>query len=65
MMIESPCKDCRDRELHCHGKCEKYIEYKVAASDERKAIDRKRQKYTDVSNYIKERKEKARKRLKH
>ena len=23
-----PCKDYPDRDEHCHGKCEKYIEYK-------------------------------------
>ena len=21
---QSPCKDCEDREVGCHGKCEKY-----------------------------------------
>ncbi len=24
----SPCKDCEDRILHCHSKCEKYAEYR-------------------------------------
>lgn len=23
-----PCKDCRDRELECHGKCERYKQWK-------------------------------------
>lgn len=24
----APCKDCLDRYIGCHGKCEKYLEYK-------------------------------------
>ena len=24
----APCKDCKDRHVGCHGKCEKYLEYK-------------------------------------
>lgn len=24
----APCKDCKDRHIGCHGKCEKYLEYK-------------------------------------
>lgn len=23
-IIDSPCKDCRDRTLGCHGNCKKY-----------------------------------------
>ena len=25
--VESPCKGCTDRILHCHGTCGKYKEY--------------------------------------
>ena len=28
--IVAPCKDCPDRKLGCHSKCEKYKEYKLA-----------------------------------
>lgn len=24
-----PCKDCTDRQVGCHGKCEKYIQWKT------------------------------------
>lgn len=24
----APCKDCKDRHVGCHSKCEKYLEYK-------------------------------------
>ena len=27
-MDGAPCKDCKDRHIGCHGKCEKYLEYK-------------------------------------
>lgn len=27
-MLVAPCKDCRDRELGCHSKCIKYMEFK-------------------------------------
>jgi HKD family nuclease len=23
----APCRNCPDRELHCHGKCEKYKKF--------------------------------------
>lgn len=25
--MRAPCKDCKDRELGCHSKCEAYIEW--------------------------------------
>lgn len=28
MKIQTPCKNCIDRELNCHSKCQKYLEYK-------------------------------------
>lgn len=27
--LNSPCKDCHDRTVGCHGKCEKYKAYRV------------------------------------
>lgn len=26
-MLKPPCKDCEDREIGCHGKCEAYMEW--------------------------------------
>ena len=26
--VLSPCKDCKERQQHCHSKCEKYKAYK-------------------------------------
>jgi hypothetical protein len=26
--MDAPCKDCKDRTLHCHSKCEKYLKFR-------------------------------------
>ena len=28
MAVTAPCKDCADREVGCHSKCEKYLEFR-------------------------------------
>ena len=39
----APCKDCKDRHVGCHGKCEKYLEYKkeLQKAKHREKIDKK------------------------
>lgn len=32
--MKAPCKDCEKRYIGCHGRCEKYLEFKKA-NDER------------------------------
>ena len=32
--MKAPCKDCEKRYIGCHGRCEKYLEFK-RANDER------------------------------
>ena len=32
MKIHAPCRDCPDRALGCHSKCERYAEYKKKIS---------------------------------
>lgn len=32
--MKAPCKDCEKRYVGCHGRCEKYLEFKKA-NDER------------------------------
>lgn len=27
-MVQPPCKDCPDRQVGCHAKCEKYIAFR-------------------------------------
>ena len=43
-MIHNPCKDCTDREVGCHGKCDKYAQYRKDL-DKSKAI---RKKYATI-----------------
>lgn len=40
----SPCKDCEDRNVGCHSKCEKYIEFK-RMRDERKTENKIKREY--------------------
>jgi hypothetical protein len=35
-MSKAPCKDCKERELGCHAKCEKYIDFKQEREQENK-----------------------------
>ena len=39
----APCKDCKDRHIGCHSKCEKYLEYKkeLQKAKHREKIDKK------------------------
>lgn len=41
--FEAPCLNCQDRQIGCHGKCEKYLKY---AAKERRAKYLKYQKET-------------------
>ena len=34
--IQSPCKECQDRDVLCHSKCEKYKEYRAKHEAESK-----------------------------
>lgn len=36
MVIKNACKDCPDRAVGCHSKCEKYIEFKNQMSEVKK-----------------------------
>ena len=35
-MVDMPCKDCKDRYLGCHGKCEKYLTLKKLNDEQRR-----------------------------
>lgn len=37
MRVQSPCKDCSDRELGCHSTCKRYIQFQEANQAETKA----------------------------
>ena len=31
--MKAPCKDCEKRYIGCHGRCEKYLEFKKANNE--------------------------------
>ena len=31
--MKAPCKDCEKRHVGCHGRCEKYLEFKKANNE--------------------------------
>ncbi len=31
--MKAPCKDCEKRYVGCHGRCEKYLEFKKANNE--------------------------------
>lgn len=35
-MRPSPCKDCQDRVVGCHSKCEKYATYRAGVEKDKK-----------------------------
>ena len=39
-MIKCPCYKCKDREVGCHGKCQKpeYLQYEIEAEERRRLI---------------------------
>ena len=47
MMLHSPCKNCAERILHCHGTCSKYLEY-YKANEKAKAERIKAKKERDL-----------------
>lgn len=41
-MIKSPCKNCNDRFIGCHGSCCKYLEFKSISNYEKSIIHKKK-----------------------
>lgn len=52
----SPCLNCPDRHLHCHGNCEKYKAYK-ATLEEHREIERA---HVEEGNFLREMKKAVR-----
>lgn len=54
--LHSPCKDCPDRVVGCHGKCEKYKAYRVEVDKLRVARAEKSYEHDPVNCYLRTRK---------
>ena len=59
--IPSPCKDCKDRYVGCHGECSKYLEFRELVDEHNKVskgtkdiyYDYKSQKRTKLLKWLK------------
>lgn len=60
-MPKAPCKDCPDRQVGCHSTCEKYIEFKKEADEQRL----KRIEQGNINQYMREASERRYKHLKN
>lgn len=65
MSIVAPCRGCTDRELGCHGICEKYESYKKALGNERTNAYKAELGNVYYGSFLKQRKERIRKRHRH
>lgn len=63
-IIDSPCKNCKDRYLGCHSKYEKYIEYKNKKITQGRELRNNKINAYNIDSYFKTKieKEKNRKR---
>ena len=52
MVSISCCKDCKERQVGCHGTCEKYIAEKEAVSNEKRIQNKNRNEYYAVSSTL-------------
>jgi hypothetical protein len=51
--IQSPCKDCPDRKLHCHMICAKYLNFQKAnkVANERERLEKQLTYHVTRFNY--------------
>ena len=52
MRPQSPCKDCPDREVGCHSKCQKYAEFRKGIDESNMAVDEKRRGDREWHSYV-------------
>jgi hypothetical protein len=48
-MIKVPCKDCTQRNISCHSDCEKYLEYKRLAQEDKQKRSEYWQKHKPIT----------------
>ena len=49
--VIAPCKDCKDRELGCHGKCERYQSWANDRERVRETERKEKEKYNIARYY--------------
>lgn len=48
----APCENCTDRALGCHGKCERYAEWKEKYTATGEAIKSKKLKTAQIEDFV-------------
>lgn len=56
--LHSPCKDCPDRVVGCHGKCEKYKAYRVEVDNLYRLRAEKNYAHDPMTGYLRTRTDK-------
>ena len=49
--MTAPCKDCPDRQSHCHSKCEKYLKFFEKNEKRKEALRRENNKFNADVEY--------------
>ena len=52
MNMTAPCINCPDRQMHCHGKCERYAEFSRLNAEERHTRHQNSYKYTAAATVL-------------
>lgn len=57
-MAQAPCKDCNDRQLGCHDRCEKYLNFKAENEKTKNMIRESKREISLHIEYLAREKEK-------
>lgn len=60
MLPTNPCKDCEEREVGCHGKCEKYQAYRSDLDQVKQVIRTQKETEAVADGYVVEMRRKLR-----
>ena len=60
---QSPCKDCEDRHINCHSKCEKYLLFKSERIQTKEKIKNAYKLQSMLEEYERKKANKNRKRI--
>ncbi len=52
MKRNTPCKDCKNRELYCHASCKLYIEWKQEQDEVLQEIKKEKQLQRDIEDRV-------------
>ena len=61
-MYQYPCKNCEDRTLGCHSRCEKYLAAKAAHKKSADLMWKMKSEENDVADFLVDSKRKSKKR---